>query len=218
MDPSVTFFSVFAVIGVVVYLLNRTKSDTPPHRPSAPQRKLPPKFRPVERAKPVQARRKSRNAPDQADPGHTLLLGRARIIDGDSLVVEKTEIRLFGIDAPEINHPFGQKAKWALVNLCKGQDVRVEVLCRDDYNRAVAKCTLDDGRDLSAEMVKLGLAIDWPKFSDGCYRALEPEGIRKKLWLADARQKGRMDVWTEFEAREYSRRNDPSSRPSPTRP
>jgi micrococcal nuclease len=51
---------------------------------------------------------------------------------------------------------------------------------------------LPDGRDLSAEMVKAGHAIDWRKFSGGKYRQLEPDGIRKKLWRCDARQKGRM--------------------------
>jgi micrococcal nuclease len=71
----------------------------------------------------------------------------------------------------------------------------------DDHGRTVAKCTLPDGRDLSAEMVKLGFAIDWAKFSGGQYRGLEAPDARKKLWLADARQKGRMDVWERFEAK-----------------
>jgi hypothetical protein len=54
-------------------------------------------------------------------------------------------------------------------------------------------------------MVKTGLAIDWAKFSGGVYRKLEPDRVRKKLWLADARQKGRMDVWERFEARKGSK-------------
>ncbi|MGB3554932.1 MAG: thermonuclease family protein, partial [Jannaschia sp.] len=100
------------------------------------------------------------------------------------------------------NHPYGQKAKWALVALCKGQVVRAEVAEQDAYGRTVARCYLPDGRDLSAEMVKVGLAIDWPKFSDGKYRALETAGVRKRLWLADARQKGRMHVWERFETKQ----------------
>lgn len=50
-------------------------------------------------------------------------------------------------------------------------------------------------------MVKLGLAIDWAKFSNGQYRSLELPDARKKLWLADARQKGRMDVWEKYVAK-----------------
>ena len=124
--------------------------------------------------------------------------------DGDTITIQKTQIRLFGIDAPEMNHPYGKKAKWALVNLCKGHNVTAEILEHDAHGRTVAKCSLPDGRDLSAEMVKAGLAIDWPKFSGGIYRALEVPDARKKMWLADARQKGRMHVWTQFEARQRS--------------
>lgn len=134
------------------------------------------------------------------------VIGRAQIIDGDSIRIKKTEIRLFGVDAPEIAHPYGQKAKWALVKLCKGQDVTAEIVNVDTHGRTVAKCLLPDGRDLSAEMVKLGLAIDWPKFSGGEYRVFEPPGVRRQLWLADARQNGRMDVWEKFEATQKQRR------------
>ncbi|GGX55377.1 hypothetical protein GCM10007385_24900 [Tateyamaria omphalii] len=121
--------------------------------------------------------------------------------DGDTIVINKMQIRLFGIDAPELDHPYGQKAKWAMVKLCKGHTVRAEVTEEDQYGRTVAHCTLPDGRDLSAEMVKLGLAIDWPKFSGGKYKTMEQSGVRRKLWLADARQKGRMHVWEKFEAK-----------------
>lgn len=137
-----------------------------------------------------------------------VLRGAAYIVDGDTLVIKKTQIRLFGIDAPEMDHPYGKKAKWALVSLCKGRTVRAEVTDIDAHGRTVARCYLDDGRDLSAEMVKIGLAIDWPKFSGGKYRSLEVSDVRKRLWLADARQKGRMHVWRQFEARQNAQRQE----------
>lgn len=133
------------------------------------------------------------------------MTGAAYIVDGDTLVINKIQIRLFGVDAPELNHPYGKKAKWALVALCKGQTVQAEVTDVDDYGRTVARCHLLDGRDLSAEMVRAGLAIDWAKYSGGLYRPLETSDARRKLWLADARQKGRMHVWKEFEERQRSR-------------
>lgn len=92
-----------------------------------------------------------------------------------------------------------------MVSLCKDQKVKAEITAEDTHGRTVAKCYLEDGRDLSAEMVKLGLAIDWPKISDGKYRALEPSDVRKKLWLADARQKGRMKVWERYDAKQAAR-------------
>lgn len=120
------------------------------------------------------------------------LRGRAWVIDGDTIDIAGTRIRLAGIDAPEMDHPYGKSAKWALVNLCKGQEVRAVFDGDLSHDRTVATCYLPDGRDLSAEMVKAGMAIDWPKFSCGKYSMLEPDGIRKKLWRCDARQKGRM--------------------------
>lgn len=128
--------------------------------------------------------------------------GPAYVVDGDTVVVRKTQIRLYGIDAPEMNHPFGKKAKWALVRMCKGQSIRAEILSHDAHGRTVAKCHLPDGSDLSAEMVKQGLAIDWPKFSGGVYAEFEIPNARKKMWLADARQKGRMHVWEAYENRQ----------------
>lgn len=92
-----------------------------------------------------------------------------------------------------------------MVSLCKGQVIRAEVTEQDNHGRTVAKCYLPDGSDLSAEMVKLGMAIDWPKFSCGVYQKFEVRDVRKKLWLADARQKGRMHVWEKFEANQKKR-------------
>ncbi|OUS21003.1 nuclease [Rhodobacterales bacterium 59_46_T64] len=92
-----------------------------------------------------------------------------------------------------------------MLSMCKGQMVRAEIVEEDAHGRTVAKCYLPDGRDLSAEMVKIGMAIDWPKFSGGIYRSLEVPDARKKLWLADARQKGRMHVWEKFEANQNKR-------------
>ncbi len=120
------------------------------------------------------------------------LRGRAWVIDGDTIDIGGTRIRLAGIDAPELDHPYGKTAKWALVKLCKGQDIRAVYDGDQSHERTVATCYLPDGRDLSAEMVKAGVAIDWPKFSRGKYAGLELPGIRKKLWRCDARQKGRM--------------------------
>jgi endonuclease YncB( thermonuclease family) len=133
------------------------------------------------------------------------LQGAAYVVDGDTIIVQKTNLRLHGVDAPELEHPYGKSAKSALIALCKGQTVRAELRGFDDHGRTVAQCFLPDGRDLSAEMVKAGLAIDWRKFSGGLYAALEVPGVRKKLWLADARQNGRMHVWDQFAARQRAK-------------
>lgn len=113
-------------------------------------------------------------------------------MDGDTIVIDKVQIRLAGIDAPGLDHPWGKQAKWAMVKLCKGQIVTAHIRPELSYDRVVAECYLPDGRDLAAELVRLGLALDWPKFSGGRYTHLESPETRRKLWRADARQRGRL--------------------------
>jgi micrococcal nuclease len=120
------------------------------------------------------------------------LKGRCYVVDGDTITIGNKNIRLAGVDAPEMDQPFGKNAKWALLNLCDGQVITAEFEDHFSYERHVATCYLPDGRDLSAEMVSLGLALDWRKFSGGKYRHLEPEGVRRKLWRVEARHRGRM--------------------------
>ena len=169
------------VLGVLAWLVGNLASgdDTPPP--------------PVRRKRPVRKPRPPRQPKrlPQVEVGETFI-GPSYVVDGDTIIVNKMSIRLFGIDAPEIEHPYGINAKWDMFDLCKGQEITVHVTDSDDYGRIVANCYLPDGRDLSAEKVKIGHAIDWPKYSGGIYKHLEVDGIRKKLWRCDARQKGRM--------------------------
>jgi micrococcal nuclease len=172
----------FSIVVLWVYVSNRE-----PDEPTL--RKQPPTLKPRVSSPAPFNRRTAKPLPSKPE-----IYGAAYVVDGDTIVIQKTQIRLFGIDAPELDHPYGQKAKWAMVALCKGQKIRAVITEKDAYDRTVAKCFLPDGRDLSAEMVKIGMAIDWPKFSGGIYRALETPDARKKLWLATARQQGRMHV------------------------
>lgn len=123
-------------------------------------------------------------------PKDAVLRGRCWVIDGDTIVIDNVRIRLAGIDAPELDHPWGQKSKWALVQLCKGQVVTARIKPELSYDRLVAECFLPDGRDLAAKLVRCGLALDWPKFSGGKYRHLEQPDARQRLWRASARQRG----------------------------
>ena len=131
-----------------------------------------------------------RDQPAPTAPDGTILRGRCWVIDGDTIVINNIRLRLAGIDAPELDHPWGQQSKWAMVKLCKGQTVTARLKPELSYDRIVAECFLPDGRDLAAELVRIGLALDWPKFSGGKYRHLEPEDARRKLWRAQARQRG----------------------------
>lgn len=127
-------------------------------------------------------------------PG-TVLRGKCWVIDGDTIIVQNVRLRLAGIDAPELDHPWGRRSKWALVQLCKGQVVTARLRPELSYDRIVAECFLPDGRDIAAELVRVGLALDWPAFSGGKYRHLEPPEAREKLWRVDGRQSGSKNPW-----------------------
>ena len=183
-------FIIGLIIALIVWLARWTSAGPKnvPKQQYQRQRKIPPKFRPNtnfnRRKTPPELRRVH---PNLAQP----LVGKCHVIDGDTIVINRVHIRLFGIDAPELDHPFGNKAKWAMIHLCKGQTIRAVpsgAARIDAYERMVATCFLPDGRDLSEELVKQGLALDWPKYSDGVYRQYEPAGVRKKLWRANVRQ------------------------------
>jgi endonuclease YncB( thermonuclease family) len=68
-----------------------------------------------------------------------------RVKDGDSLMLSRpdvkrtSEIRLAGIDAPELSQPWGIQARSALRRLVQGQTVVVEVTDRDRYGRLVGR-------------------------------------------------------------------------------
>jgi len=114
-------------------------------------------------------------------PRQMEIRGRAWVIDGDTIKIGQTKIRLAGIDAPELDDPYGQQSKWAMVAICKGQEIRAELTGERSYDRFVATCYLPDGSDIGAELIRRGLALDGGWYSKGKYRSLEPQGIRWKL-------------------------------------
>ena len=130
---------------------------------------------------PYPPRYKSRSNPPVAVKDKQIT-GRAYVIDGDTIVIKKTKIRLAGIDAPELDEPWGQVAKSAMIRICQGGAIRAVLTGGSSYDRVVATCYLPNGADIGAELVKQGLALDIPMFSGGKYRQFETPEARQKLW------------------------------------
>lgn len=65
-----------------------------------------------------------------------------RIIDGDTVIVtngwKQVTLRLDGIDCPENGQPWGDTAKYGLVKLIGGRDIRYEDHGEDAYGRTLA--------------------------------------------------------------------------------
>ncbi len=112
--------------------------------------------------------------------------------DGDSFTIlhggNAEKVRVNGIDCPEIGQPFGKNARQYASGLIFGRVVTVIVFGRDRYGRTIGDARLADGRMLSREMVRAGLAWQYRKHSkDRVLAALEANARSSKrgLW-ADA--------------------------------
>jgi endonuclease YncB( thermonuclease family) len=71
------------------------------------------------------------------------------VIDGDSLMVShesgKKEVRLYGIDTPEFDQPYGRQARAFTRSLVLQKKVTVEPVEIDKYGRTVAKVNTPEG-------------------------------------------------------------------------
>lgn len=92
------------------------------------------------------------------------------ITDGDTLKLNGTTYRLWGIDAPETKQdcpdgwPAGRLATTRLLALTQGKTVVCEAKDTDRYGRTVAICRAG-GEDLGAIMVREGMAWAFVRYS-----------------------------------------------------
>jgi endonuclease YncB( thermonuclease family) len=96
------------------------------------------------------------------------------VIDADTFDVGAIRVRVFGIDAPEMDQlcvteqgvkwPCGQWVTDQARALYQGREAVCEKLDVDRYDRVVARCHLD-GVDIGQELVSEGLALAYRKYS-----------------------------------------------------
>lgn len=110
------------------------------------------------------------------------------VIDGDTIGVLKEgkeiKIRLDGVDCPESGQDFGSKAKRFTSDLVFQKEVLVKVKELDKYGRTVARVIVD-GKDLSLELVKAGLAWHYVQYSSDTVLANAEKAARlaeEGLW------------------------------------
>ena len=110
------------------------------------------------------------------------LTGTPTVHDGDTLTIKGQAVRLFGIDAEELDEPNGPRARDALRAIVMGTShVRCELTGEKTYNRKVGVCYTAAGEDLSEAMVRGGYVLDCARYSDAFYRPFEPAGVRRIL-------------------------------------
>jgi endonuclease YncB( thermonuclease family) len=118
--------------------------------------------------------------------------GTVHVIDGDSLLAGDRQLRLRGIDAPELRQfcdlgkrmwPCGRKAAVNLTALTKGVRVTCTLHGTDRYGRTLADCYAR-GQNVAEQQLSRGLAITY-RPTNARYREVER--------IAST---GRMGIWS----------------------
>jgi endonuclease YncB( thermonuclease family) len=124
------------------------------------------------------------------------LSGTATVVDGDTLDIDGTRVRLEGVDAPEVAQICGgaNGGTWACGRVAAdallGLVGKRRVTCRDEgtdkYDRVLGICSVD-GLEINAELVRRGYAWAFVKYSN---RYVEEEAEAKKaaagIWQGEA--------------------------------
>ncbi len=102
------------------------------------------------------------------------IIGRARVVDGDTISIGGIKVRLEGIDAPEIRQtcltadggrwPAGKIAARTLAGWAQRGDADCRVIGHDRYGRVLAACRIAD-MDVNTRLVREDLAWAFVRYS-----------------------------------------------------
>ena len=159
--------------------------------------------------------------------GEDVVRGRVTFVrDGDTVDVRSGDreirVRVYGIDTPERGQPWGAKAKRFTADLVGNRDVVLRVRAKDKYDRTVAEVILPDGRNLSEQLLRAGLAwhYDFHSRNAEWHRLMEEaRAAGRGLWADEKRCEGQADCPTrpvsprEFRVEERRAGRGPHRRP-----
>ena len=91
------------------------------------------------------------------------------VSDGDTFVartdrIPNLNVRLYGIDAPELLQTQGPEARAFLSNLVESKTIFLEILDVNRYGQSVALAYLDNGRSVQEQLIEAGFAWVYPKY------------------------------------------------------
>ncbi len=116
--------------------------------------------------------------------------------DGDTLTLVRNNleldivvVRLYGIDAPESNQPFGKQSGAALRRLINRKIVQVEIMQKADRYGRVVGIVKVNGNDVSLDLLHQGLAWVYPQY---CRR---DKPCRRYWAIARKARKGKVGLW-----------------------
>jgi micrococcal nuclease len=125
------------------------------------------------------------------------------VYDGDTVKLESIQsgeeikLRITDIDAPERNQSYGKQSRRALLKLCKGPNIQVQVDLsgKDQYDRHLGKLYCND-TNASLYLLQQGLAWHNAKYShDATMQAAAAKARHEKAGLWQARNPTPPWVW-----------------------
>ena len=141
-----------------------------------------------------------------------VLTGPVRVMDGDSIVLGETRIRLEGIDAPETTQTCGLRTsgQWRcgegalrqLIKLINNRPVLCTDLGLDKYRRTLGRCFAGN-TNLNAEMVRTGYAWAFVRYSQTyVVQEAEAKAAHAGIWQGEAQPawEYRARAWATAEA------------------
>ncbi len=129
-----------------------------------------------------------------------IIEGRASVIDGDTIDIHGTRIRLSGIDAPEQNqrcddeegraYRCGRDAAFHLDDMIKGAVVRCDQRDVDRYKRIISECFSKHPQagevNINATMVVRGHALAYRKYStDYIGQEDKARKLKRGMWRGE---------------------------------
>jgi endonuclease YncB( thermonuclease family) len=145
-----------------------------------------------------------------------VVVGPARVVDGDTIQLGDARVRLEGIDAPEAKQTCinargrewdcGRAAARELQQLVSKGEVRCEADAKDDYGRLLGSCSVGNV-DINAEMIRNGLAWAFVRYSS-TYVGVEKEARQARRGVFEV---ANLPPW-EFRAEQWkkSQPSDPA--------
>jgi len=120
--------------------------------------------------------------------------GTASVIDGDTISIGRTHVRLFGIDAPEHDQTCsiggkvwecGKASARALEQKVANRSIDCRTRDHDQYGRDIATCYVD-GEDIAAWLVSEGLAVAYRYYSTDYVRQEQGASASKRgMWQGE---------------------------------
>lgn len=121
------------------------------------------------------------------------LVGRASVVDGDTLEIRGVRVRLWGIDAVESSQtcldaggktwPCGRRAAFALADFLGQRTVTCQQRDTDRYGRVVAVCRVG-GVEINRWMVEQGWALAYVQYGGSVYLEAQrqAQALKRGIW------------------------------------